>query len=491
MLALLLAVAAVSATDEQSALMAQMTSLVKCKPLNAASVCAGLVGMPFPALDPKDTLTAMSRLSRQELSDLTGAKGQALDLLFQTLKTVGGDSIDRVMAALVGPETADFPISDLELQVLAAVESSSSCEAVPTELMCMLTYLKFRGVCSDPELLTTLSGQRNKLTEEKLSDAVAIMQTQMGDKMPCYNDAQAAMGGSGCLALGEEVLMLPSTAATCKPISDFVSYSTMSVSRYEAPVRELPKCSVDEVGVASEAASRACVAVDNSEACGCTDELVGAVLVASKCFDETDALGDFNALVGSMAATACNQPMEDARAIISAARANLGDPDNAMTVLFQLEGLVNQQDALAIDFSNTNTDVMAVASQQEGDFMPEPPTPEELPGCYDNLQEGEGLVEFASRHNKLWTEIWNMNPDIVDPDIIPDGKQVRIGIPYMVRAEDSLYSIATRYGTTWDKIVDATASVPVSGAVDEGTFVCVIPEVKNILCNMAPIVASA
>ena len=96
---------------------------------------------------------------------------------------------------------------------------------------------------------------------------------------------------------------------------------------------------------------------------------------------------------------------------------------------------------------------------------PEPTTPEPAPEPdYEEytVEPGDNLSAIASRFGTTWQKIAEDN-DIENPDVIYPGQTLKIYkgdagggrvVDYAVRRGDTLSGIAAEYGTTWQKIAE-------------------------------------
>ena len=92
--------------------------------------------------------------------------------------------------------------------------------------------------------------------------------------------------------------------------------------------------------------------------------------------------------------------------------------------------------------------------------QPEPPAPAPapLPGTY-TVRAGDTLSGIAARHGTTWQTLARLN-NIPNPDLIHPGQVLTLptaasGAPartYTVKPGDTLSAIATRHGTTWQRL---------------------------------------
>jgi spore germination protein YaaH len=76
------------------------------------------------------------------------------------------------------------------------------------------------------------------------------------------------------------------------------------------------------------------------------------------------------------------------------------------------------------------------------------------------------------------------NHTLPHPDSLVPGSRISIGRPYIVRDGDSLYSIATKYGTTWQQIKALNPAI----ILDEkslfvGQLLCIAPDLAFVNCR--------
>lgn len=115
-----------------------------------------------------------------------------------------------------------------------------------------------------------------------------------------------------------------------------------------------------------------------------------------------------------------------------------------------------------------NGDVNQFLKNGKSDSSPAPtppPTPPPKPsgGTY-TVQQGDSLSSIASKYGTSWQAIYNANKAVIgsNPNLIKPGQVLTIpgsSAPsqrtYTVQQGDSLSSIASKYGTTWQNIYNA------------------------------------
>lgn len=94
------------------------------------------------------------------------------------------------------------------------------------------------------------------------------------------------------------------------------------------------------------------------------------------------------------------------------------------------------------------------------------------------VQSGDTLYAIARRYGVTVDQILQSNPDITDPASIYPGQVINIPSPggevYTVRAGDSLYAIARRYGVTVERILASNPQITNPAEIYPGQMI-VIP----------------
>jgi hypothetical protein len=100
--------------------------------------------------------------------------------------------------------------------------------------------------------------------------------------------------------------------------------------------------------------------------------------------------------------------------------------------------------------------------------------------CKYCLSLGETIMHAAARYKSDWLQIWGANSHIVTPDAIPAWTSLQLGPMYSVRAGDTLESIATRFGSSSNNLLEANPDIAVvndQGMINMGDEICVLPYV--------------
>ena len=81
------------------------------------------------------------------------------------------------------------------------------------------------------------------------------------------------------------------------------------------------------------------------------------------------------------------------------------------------------------------------------------------------VQSGDTLWSIADKYNTTWQRIYELNRDVIgdNPNLIYPGQVLRIPsddiITYTVQSGDTLWSIANKYNTTWQRIYELNKDV--------------------------------
>eukprot|EP00291_Cryptomonas_curvata_P010695 CAMPEP_0172183312 /NCGR_PEP_ID=MMETSP1050-20130122/18913_1 /TAXON_ID=233186 /ORGANISM="Cryptomonas curvata, Strain CCAP979/52" /LENGTH=333 /DNA_ID=CAMNT_0012856911 /DNA_START=251 /DNA_END=1252 /DNA_ORIENTATION=- len=110
--------------------------------------------------------------------------------------------------------------------------------------------------------------------------------------------------------------------------------------------------------------------------------------------------------------------------------------------------------------------------------------------AYDALAD-DTLASVADLYGMHWMTLFLLNNhSVAHPDTLTAGTRLSVGRPYLVRDGDSLYSIATRYGTTWQRIASPAlnpamvlSTAPLRLApLFAGQLLCVPPDLVFVAC---------
>jgi hypothetical protein len=115
--------------------------------------------------------------------------------------------------------------------------------------------------------------------------------------------------------------------------------------------------------------------------------------------------------------------------------------------------------------------------------------------CTHTVTEGESVASIAAKYGQQWQDIFALNAFLTDPEQSIVGRTLAIGRAYRVAPGETLWSIASMFGTSWLRLVDsnprlasckeqATLAFPVC-RIQVGDVLCVIPFLRNAVC-LAP-----
>lgn len=113
------------------------------------------------------------------------------------------------------------------------------------------------------------------------------------------------------------------------------------------------------------------------------------------------------------------------------------------------------------------------------------PQPVECPNGFIHIvRPGESLFSIATRYGTTLEAIRAANPQIVNPDLIFPGQPVCVPVPrppvtcpqgtlYTVRAGDTMFDIATRFGVTLQALIAANPQVADPSRIFPGQVLCI------------------
>jgi len=104
--------------------------------------------------------------------------------------------------------------------------------------------------------------------------------------------------------------------------------------------------------------------------------------------------------------------------------------------------------------------------------------------AYDVLAE-DSLQSVANRFGMHWMTLFMFNNHTLPhPDTLVPGSRISTGRPYIVKQGDSLYSIATKYGTTWQHIKALNPAIILDEKnLFQGQLLCVAPDLAFLSCR--------
>lgn len=112
--------------------------------------------------------------------------------------------------------------------------------------------------------------------------------------------------------------------------------------------------------------------------------------------------------------------------------------------------------------------------------------------CKHVLKQGESVSSVAAQWQLQWQDLFAMNGHLVDPSDVQPGDVLTIGRSYRVWAGETLWSVATQFGTSWQRLIDtnpslsscanqALSSSPVC-RIHPGDVLCIVPFLRNAIC---------
>ena len=129
--------------------------------------------------------------------------------------------------------------------------------------------------------------------------------------------------------------------------------------------------------------------------------------------------------------------------------------------------------------------------------------------CTHTVAAGESVASVAAKYGQQWQDLFALNAFLTDPEQSVVGRTLAIGrayvssafpavincntfVRYRVAPGESLWSIASMFGTSWLRLVDANPRLqackeqaalafPVC-RIQVGDILCVIPFLRNAVC---------
>ncbi len=161
------------------------------------------------------------------------------------------------------------------------------------------------------------------------------------------------------------------------------------------------------------------------------------------------------------------------------------------------------------------------------------PQPDLLPSqrlpagsCRHVVSPGDNMDSIARRYVLSWQEIYAFNAHVYDPENLKPGDVIAVGRHHQVRGPcvnfltrqvgpnindvitdygctctsvtacraaeglqqgETLYGVATRYGTSWQRIVDMNPQLQSCSesacSIMPGDYLCVVPYLRNVMCE--------
>jgi LysM repeat protein len=105
--------------------------------------------------------------------------------------------------------------------------------------------------------------------------------------------------------------------------------------------------------------------------------------------------------------------------------------------------------------------------------------------CAYDVRPTDTLASISDSLGMHWLTLFMLNNHTLrHPDSLPPGRRLSIGRPYVVKSGDSLYAIATRFGTTWQHIMTTNAGTLLDQqSLYQGQLLCVAPDLAFIACR--------
>jgi len=90
---------------------------------------------------------------------------------------------------------------------------------------------------------------------------------------------------------------------------------------------------------------------------------------------------------------------------------------------------------------------------------------QDVPSIRVRVRTLDTVETIAKRYGYSWTELLLMNPGLTNPNDLKPGVNGRYpflynALLYVVREDDTLYSIATKYGISWQELADMNPQIP-------------------------------
>ena len=105
--------------------------------------------------------------------------------------------------------------------------------------------------------------------------------------------------------------------------------------------------------------------------------------------------------------------------------------------------------------------------------------------CAYDVRPTDTLASISDSLGMHWLTLFMLNNHTLrHPDSLPPGRRLSIGRPYVVKSGDSLYAIATRFGTTWQHIMTTNAGTLLDQqSLYQGQLLCVATDLAFIACR--------
>jgi len=102
--------------------------------------------------------------------------------------------------------------------------------------------------------------------------------------------------------------------------------------------------------------------------------------------------------------------------------------------------------------------------------------------CQYCVSEGETFASVGADFGIDWLLMYMANPTVRNPDTLPPGTVVNLGVVYEVRPGDYLELIAQKFHTTVPALQTLNTDVTVEGIIQPGMEICVMPPVCDVKC---------
>lgn len=113
--------------------------------------------------------------------------------------------------------------------------------------------------------------------------------------------------------------------------------------------------------------------------------------------------------------------------------------------------------------------------------------------CKHIAKAGQDLSAIAKLFSLQWQDVFALNGHLAHPEKVQPGEVLSIGRTYRVADGENLWSIATQFGTSWQRLIDHNPRLAVCAdqvlstspvcRIHAGDQLCVVPQLRNAICN--------
>jgi len=103
--------------------------------------------------------------------------------------------------------------------------------------------------------------------------------------------------------------------------------------------------------------------------------------------------------------------------------------------------------------------------------------------CSYCAEEGDTIQKLAIALDTDWLHLYTLNPVIKNPDYLPKGQLVNLGVIYQVKEGDTLFGLYSRFLITEKQFLIVNPDLKPTQELVVGQQLCIIPPVCGVQCS--------